>query len=158
MRYRVLAIAAAAALSATAAFAHISVSPRQATTGAEQKYVVRAPNERDTATVVVTGEFPPEVVVSAVEPVAGWKVETKRNETGRIVGATWTGSIAPRAVAEFGLIAKNPASPTTLSWKFVQRYADGVTMEWTGPAGSRTPAAVVQVTAAAAESGHADHH
>jgi uncharacterized protein YcnI len=142
---------------AAPAFAHITVSPRQATVGARQTYTVRAPNERDVATLKVVGEFPAEVTVSSVEPVAGWTVEPRRDAQGRIVGVTWTGSLPARQVAEFGIVATNPARPASLTWKFVQHYAGGEVVEWNGPAGSRNPASVVQVTAPGADAAHADH-
>ena len=84
--------------------------------------------------------------VTSVEEKAGWKIELKKDASGKIVGATWSGStIAPRAVGEFGFVARNPAQETTLVWKVVQIYEDESKSEWTGARGTRSPAPVTTI-------------
>ncbi len=150
MRRFVLLAALAAGLIPLAAEAHVTVWPRQSELGAREKYVVRAPNEKTIATVRVEGDFPPEVRVTQLEQVPGWTVEARRDGAGTIVGAVWSGSLPPDQFAEFGLLAANPKTGAVLTWKFTQVYADGSKVEWTGPAGSRTPAPQVQLRAAQA--------
>ena len=76
----------------------------------------------------------------------GWKIEPKKDVSGKIIGAIWSGStIAPREVAEFGFSARNPNEDTKLVWKVIQIYEDGSKSEWTGGGGSRSPAPVTTV-------------
>ncbi len=145
-----LSLAPAAVLGslalASAAQAHITVWPNHSTLSAREKYVVRVPNERASATVRIDGEFPPGVAVSSLEEVPGWTAELHRDGSGRVVGATWTGRLAPERFVEFGLLAANPSTGDSAAWKFTQTYADGTRVEWTGPKGSKTPAPVVTFT------------
>ena len=144
-----LLIGLAALLAASIASAHVTVSPKRSAPGERETYVIRAPNERRTATVRIEGEFPPEVKVTSFEAKPGWTIEPKRNADGAIVGATWTGSLLPDAFAEFRIIAANPPVAGTVVWKFVQTYADGEVVNWAGPKGSKTPAPQVEVIAPA---------
>jgi len=145
MRRFAFLAALAAGLIPLAAEAHVTIWPKQSDLGAREKYVVRAPNEKQVATVRVEGEFPSEVRVTQLEQVPGWAIETRRDRAGAIVSATWSGSLPPDQFAEFGLLATNPKAGAVLTWKFTQVYADGSKVEWTGPAGSRTPAPQVQL-------------
>jgi YD repeat-containing protein len=145
MRRTIISIALASALLPAAAQAHITVWPRQSDLGAREKYVVRAPNEKRVATVRVEGAFPREARVTQLEQVAGWTVEVRRDASGAIVGATWSGDLPPDQFVEFGLLAANPKTGTVLTWTFTQVYADGSRVEWAGPPGSATPAPQVQL-------------
>lgn len=136
----------AIALGATAAQAHVAVLPRESIAGSTEKYTMRVPDEKNIPTVRMEAEFPAAAEVISVDPKEGWKIELKKDSTGRIVAAVWSGgSIAPREIAEFGFQALNPNEETKLVWKVIQVYEDGTKSEWTGPAGSRTPASVTQV-------------
>lgn len=145
MRRVILFAALAGALMPLAARAHVTVWPRQSDLGAREKYVVRAPNEQKVATVRVEAAFPREVRVTALEQVPGWAIEVKRDGAGAIVGATWSGDLPPDQFAEFGLLAANPKTGTALTWTFVQVYADGSRVEWSGAPGSAAPAPQVQL-------------
>ncbi|HEY8572714.1 DUF1775 domain-containing protein [Phenylobacterium sp.] len=149
-----LALAAALSLVGGTALAHITVWPRQSVQGAREKYVVRIPNERRAPTVRVEATFPAQVKVSAFEDKPGWKVEPRRDASGAIVGAVWTGSLPPDHFAEFGLLAMNPASGSALTWRFVQVYADGTRVEWAGPKGSATPAPQVELQPGSSSAPH----
>lgn len=145
MRRTLLFIALAGAIWPIAAEAHITVWPRQSDLGAREKYVVRAPNEKKVDTLRVEGVFPREARVTQVEQVPGWTIELRRDGSGAIVGATWTGDLPPDQFAEFGMLAANPKTGTVLTWTFTQVYADGSRVEWAGPPGSATPAPQVQL-------------
>lgn len=133
-------------LVATMASAHVVVLPRETTVGTTQKYTMRVPTEKAVSTVRIEAEFPSAVEITSIEEKAGWKIELKKDSSGKIVGATWSGStIAPHDVAEFGFSARNPEQETELVWKIVQIYEDGTRSEWTGPRGSRTPASITAV-------------
>lgn len=134
------------------AYAHVAVRPRESVAGISEKYTMRVPTERAVPTVRVEIEFPVGAQVSSLEEKSGWKIEPKKDASGKIVGAVWSGSsIPPRQVVEFGFLARNPAEETKLVWKVIQIYEDGSRSEWTGEQGSRTPAPITVVKKAAAE-------
>jgi uncharacterized protein YcnI len=133
-------------LTISAAQAHVTVLPRESTAGATQKYTVRVPNEKTIANVRVEVEFPANVEIMSVSEKAGWKLEVKKDASGKATGAVWSGaSLAPRDIAEFEFLARNPNGETKLVWKAVQVYEDGSRSEWTGPQGTRSPAPVTQI-------------
>ena len=128
------------------AYAHVSVRPRESVVGASQKYTMRVPTEKAIPTVRIEIEFPAEADIISVDEAAGWKLEVKKDASGRSVSAVWNGSsIAPKQVAEFTFVARNPRQETKLAWKVIQTYEDGTKSEWTGAQGSRTPASVTTV-------------
>lgn len=133
-------------LTLTTASAHVVVLPREAAAGATVKYTMRVPTEKNVATVGLEAEFPSAAEITSVEEKEGWKINLKKDSSGKIIGATWSGSaIAPHDIAEFGISARNPNQETDLVWKIVQIYEDGSRSEWTGPKGSRTPASVTHI-------------
>ena len=148
---KVIPILLSIALATTLASAHVSVLPREAIAGATQKYSIRVPTEKAVPTVRIEIEFPANVEILSLEEKPEWKIEPKKDASGKITGAAWSGSsIAPRAVAEFGFSARNPNEETKLVWKVVQLYEDGTRSEWTGEQGTRAPAPVTLVKKAPA--------
>jgi YD repeat-containing protein len=140
------------ALSAPAALAHVTISPRESLVHKDEQYTMRVPTERESPTVQIEAEFPSEVSVTGVDSKEGWTIELRRNADGRIIGAVWKdGSIAPGQTEQFGFAARNPAKETTLVWKVIQIHSDGVRAEWIEEAGSRRPAPVVVVHSAEAQ-------
>ena len=134
-------------LCASAAPAHIRIFPTESTLGAREKYTMRVPNEKQVKCVRIEGEFPPEVTIYDFEFKPGWKIDLKKDDKGKIVGATWTGRIMPYEFVEFGMLAVNPTDGKVLAWRFVQFYEDGSKEEFTGPAGSRFPSPMVELKA-----------
>jgi uncharacterized protein YcnI len=124
-------------------FAHITIWPKESAPGARERYTMRVPNEKQVATVRIEGEFPAELNVYDFEFKPGWKIDFKKDDKGKITGATWTGKIVPYEFVEFGLLGLNPKEGASLTWKFVQFYEDGMKEEFTGPVGSRYPSPVV---------------
>ena len=135
-------------LSAQLAFAHIRIVPAESSPGAREKYTMRVPNEKQVATIRIEGEFPGGVNVYDFEFKRGWKLDFKKDDKGRIVGAVWTGRIVPYEFVEFGMLGLNDKDSTSLVWKFIQYYEDGTKEEFTGPAGSRLPSPVTALTPA----------
>jgi uncharacterized protein YcnI len=134
---------ALASLIAPLALAHIRIYPNESTLGAREKYTMRVPNERKVASIRIEGEFPPELTVYDFEFKPGWNIDFKKDDKGKIIGAVWTGKIAPYEFVEFGMLGINPKEGSTLVWKFVQYYEDGSKEEFTGPVGSFRPSPVV---------------
>ena len=66
---------------------------------------------------------------------------------GILVGVlfVWTIAIKPGDLATLSFVARNPKAGDKIVWKVHQRYADGTSSEWTGPAGSRGPAPVTKL-------------
>src|SRR5690348_4919576 len=103
-----LVISLAAALLATTASAHVTVSPSQSAPGAREKYELRVPNERKSATITVEVHFPAGLRVTAVEQKPGWQAEAIRDAAGNLTGVRWIGSLPPEQFTEFGILAVNP--------------------------------------------------
>jgi len=104
---------------------------------------MRVPNEKQIGSSKVEGEFPAELQLYDFEFKPGWKIDFKKDDKGKIIGATWTGKIQPYEFVEFGMLGINPKQGSNLTWKFIQYYDDGTKEEFTGPVGSRYPAPVV---------------
>ena len=142
---KVSVIAAVLAMTVSIAYGHVTVQPKQSTAGATQKYALRVPTEKFVPTVRVEVEFPADLVVSSFEPKPGWRLEQKKDPSGRLLAVTLTGSIPPGESLAFDFTARNPAEPGKLAFKAIQIYEDGTKVEWTGAEGSRTPAPVVEL-------------
>jgi uncharacterized protein YcnI len=144
MTMRLLITLAAAALAASAS-AHVTVSPQQSAPGAREKYELRVPNERKSATITIEFHFPAGLRVTAVEQKPGWHAEAFRDASGNLTGVRWVGNLPPEEFTEFGLLGVNPAAAGELAFTAIQAFADGTKLEWSGAAGSKTPAARVKL-------------
>ena len=132
-----------------AAYAHVSITPRQSTAGATEKYTIRIPTEGKVATTGAEIEFPAGVIVETIQAPMGWKYEVKR-ENDRIVSMTIQADVKPYEFIEVGFIARNPRQGAQIVWTLRQRFADGTVTDWTkGPTGTR-PTAVTRLTPAPA--------
>lgn len=142
------AAAAIVLLSPMAVQAHVSITPRESTHGATEKYVIRIPTEGKVATTGADIEFPAGVVVETIQAPSGWKYEVKRADD-RIVAMTIHADVKPGEFIEVGFVARNPRQGTQIVWILKQRFADGTVTDWTvGPTGTR-PTAVTRLAAAA---------
>ncbi len=141
-----LATALTIFFSIQSVLAHVTISPRESTTGASETYTIRVPTERGSPTVRIEIEFPMGVTISNIEATSGWDVEATTNGDGRIESAVWSGgSIAQGESEEFKFTAENPSEEDSIVWKVVQVHADGSRAEWIGERGSRNPAPVVEI-------------
>ena len=135
-----LLVAVLMALAASSAIAHIRIYPAQSTFGAREKYTMRIPNERQSAAIRVEGEFPAGLEVYDFEFKPGWKIDFKKDDKGKIIGAVWTGKIQPYEFVEFGMLAINPKDGDgKLLWKFYQYYEDGFKEEFTAAPDAKMP-------------------
>jgi len=130
--------------------AHAVVFPKSSTPGAYERYVLRVPNERNLPTTRVEIHFPSDVKVVSFADVQGWQLEIQRDSAARIVGAVWTGSLAPERFVEFPFVAVNPKTQAQLHWPAYQIYGNGERVEWTGAEGAKTPASVTTISSASA--------
>ena len=129
-------------------FAHAVGFPRASTPGAYERYILRVPNEKKVPTTRVEIHFPSDVKVVSFADVQGWQLEIQRDSAARIVGAVWTGSLAPERFVEFPFVAVNPKTPAQIHWPAFQTYGDGERVEWTGAEDSKSPASVTTIAAA----------
>ncbi len=146
MRYTFPVVALLVLLAPAAASAHVSITPRESSPGATERYTVRVPTEGTVTTVGADLEVPEGVVVEVLSVPAGWKYDVKRKDD-RIVAISWTMDIKPGEFMEFGFVARNPrGDQKQLVWQLRQRFADGTVTDWTkGPQGVR-PTAVTNLT------------
>jgi uncharacterized protein YcnI len=119
--------------------AHIRINPTESTAGAREKYTMRVPNEKQVTSSRIEGEFPAGLEVYDFEFKPGWTITFKKDDKGKIIGATWVGKIQPYEFVEFGMLAINPKETTNLVWKFTQYYDNGTKEEFTGPVGAKAP-------------------
>ncbi|MNH85371.1 hypothetical protein D3C87_622200 [compost metagenome] len=152
-------------LFAGLASAHVTVKPSTSKPNAYETYTIKIPVEKDIPTVKVAVKVPAGVDFKNYQPVPGWKVETAKDNAGKITTVTWSaegdGGIEPGQFQQFNFVAKNPDKDTTIAWDAYQYYKDGSIVEWTGDGGD-SPHSVTTVSASgdaakASDSGHDDH-
>ena len=140
------ALALLLCLHSVLASSHVTVWPRESSTGAYEKYVVRVPTEGTVATQSVELRVPANVDIVSVGAPGNFTYEVKRMGS-RITSIVWTQAIKPGEFAEFAFMARNPKQAGEVRWEAVQRFADGTSTEWTGPAKDKHPASVTRVGA-----------
>ena len=145
MRGLRLAAIAALLLVPAAAGAHAVVYPKSSVAGAYERYLLRVPNEKGSATTRIEIRFPDAAKVLSFADVPGWQVAPVLDSAQRIVGAVWTGSLPPQRFVELPFLAVNPKTPTQLVWPVFQTYADGERVEWTGAPDGKSPASTTDV-------------
>jgi uncharacterized protein YcnI len=127
--------------------AHVTVWPRESSTGAYEKYVVRVPTEGKVATQSVELRVPENVDIVSIGAPNGYTYEVKRTGS-RITSIVWSKEIKPGEFAEFAFMARNPKQAGEVRWEAVQRFADGTSTEWTGAVKDKHPASVTRVVPA----------
>jgi uncharacterized protein YcnI len=143
---RLVIVAVIAAAIPAGAFAHVSITPRQSTQGATERYLVRIPTEGKVATVAAEMDVPEGVIVETLQAPAGWKHDITRKDD-RIAKIVWQADVKPGEYIEVGFVARNPRQGNRIVWTLRQRFADGTVTDWTmGPNGVR-PTAVTQLAA-----------
>lgn len=129
-----LAVSAGVTLSA-----HVRATPRESPLGGTETYTFRVPSERGLRTTSVVLDVPDGVTVLSVTAPDG-ATHAEATAAGRIVQVTWTIEIAPDAVAQLTLVARNPARGESIIWKVHQKYSDGSVSDWVGAEGTPNPA------------------
>jgi uncharacterized protein len=183
MRKLALSVLVAAFVFAFAApaWAHVTVSPDEATAGSFTTLVFKVPNESDSATttkVEVTFPTDPAIADASVQPVPGWTVAVNKTalETPvttdegdtldeRVESITWTAEGDGLGDGEFQTFLVSvglPDEPGTLSFPALQTYSDGEVVRWVDPSDpgapeAEFPAPTVTLTEGDAEGdGHGD--
>lgn len=137
-------LSAVFALLPCLAQAHVSITPRQSTQGATERYLVRIPTEGDVTTVAAEMDVPEGVIVETLQAPLGWTHEITRRDD-RIARIVWKADVKPGEYIEVGFVARNPRQGQRIVWTLRQRFADGKVTDWTmGPQGPR-PTAITQL-------------
>lgn len=137
---------------ASVASAHAVMYPRQVTADSYEKFVLRVPTEKDIPTIGVRVEVPEGFTISRVQPLPGWQYELERDASGSVIAVSWSGGqIGPDEFQEFVIQGKTAAETGRYAWRAWQTYSDGSVVAWTGPSDADTPASVMTVVAAGAQ-------
>jgi uncharacterized protein YcnI len=137
-------------VSVPAAWAHVTVYPREAAPGSYEKFTVRVPTESESPTVKVEIEIPEDVEISRVEPKAGWTYELVRDGNDRVSRVVWTADgpgLASTEFGEFNMQGRVGSNAERIVWKAYQTYGNGEVVEWIGGEDSDRPASVTTVKA-----------
>lgn len=139
---------AAGMVFATAAGAHVTVNPREATQGGFTKLTFRVPNERPTAgTTAVEVNIPPDHPLRSVsvKPTAGWTYELTKTPlatpitnsegeqtTETVSKISWTGGlIQPGEFQEFDVsVGPLPEGVEEMVFPAIQTYDGGEVVRW----------------------------
>lgn len=165
------ALAAAALLFSTPAFAHVTFENGQASPNATYKAVLRVPHGCDgKATLKVRVRIPEGIVAVKPMPKAGWKLETSKGAYVRayqvhgeavsegVTDIVWTGSLDDAHYDEFVFQARftDAYQPGATVYFPVVQECDGATAEWTqvpamgeDPHSLQSPAPGVRIAGAA---------
>lgn len=149
LRRVVLAAAAATALVAMPAEAHVQVRPAEAAPGDPVLWNVIVPNERDEVTTRVEIAIPEGVLPFAYEPLPGWTRRVTKNPDQSTRSVAWTGRLQPEEVLTTQFLATTPETEGPISWRAIQTYADGEKVRWIGGPDTEEPAAVTEISASA---------
>ena len=123
--------------------AHVVVTPRESTAGAEQIYTVRVPAEGTVSSTSIELEIPAGMHIMQVAAGDGYTFEVKK-DGNRIVSITWKQEIKPKEFKVYTFTAHNPQAGA-LQWKAHQTFADGSMRHWIGERGTKEPASVTTI-------------
>ena len=142
-----LAVAAALVLCASAS-AHPSLSPPLAEQGISQTFTLAVPTEKEGVTTTEIELTPPAgFTIDSFVAAPGWKRTTDQSGAGEDVAirkATWTGGSVPTGEAAVLQFVGDVGAAKTYDFKVRQTYSDGSVVDWTGAAGSETPAPAIE--------------
>lgn len=139
MLYKAALFAAAVALIAGPAAAHIVFAEPSAAAGSYYAGFLRVSHGcGEAGTVSLRVEIPPAVLSARPQPKAGWTLKIERAKlpqrvageggatiTERVTAVTWTGSLPADEFDQFGLMMKLPASAGPLYFPAVQTCTSG---------------------------------
>ena len=128
------ACAASLLLAPLAAHAHIVVTPAEVAAGAAATFEMRVPVEERSPTTRLRLLIPDGFTFSSIEPVAGWKIKIERTDD-RVTAIEARGRLFPDFFQRFTFRGRVPNVATTLTWKVIQTYRNGVVVRWTGEPG-----------------------
>ena len=130
-----IALLAAVLMPATAALAHVVVTPTTAPANTSTTFEMRVPTEEAVPTIKIELLVPDDVTITGVEPVAGWRFKLEK-AGDRITSVTARGKLPPEFFQRFVFRARMPATAGgVVTWKVLQTYKGGQVVRWTGDPG-----------------------
>ena len=143
-----LAVPAAALVTASSAWAHAHVSPPVVLAKESQVFTLAVPNEKDDANTTEVEVTPPAgFAIDSFAPSPGWKREVQSTGSGEeavVERVTWSGGrLTPGEASNFAFLGSTD-SAKTYEFKVRQTYSDGSVVDWSGPESSETPAPLVE--------------
>jgi uncharacterized protein YcnI len=141
---RLTAFAFGFSLVASAASAHVTVSPQRSDIGGVQTYELRCHNEDPAATTSLELAIPDGVTVLEVSPVEGGSFETVK--TGeRVTAIKFKVNVPKDKYVALKFSAKNPASQQEIHWNISQAFEDGKTVEWSDTPGAEKKGSITRI-------------
>lgn len=112
------------------AFAHVVVTPKEASTAQRLVFNISVPNEKAVDVTNLKVLIPDGVTSVMPTSKEGWTITAAKNTDDEVTSITWSGTIPTGERQDFSFSAQAPAKPTELNWKAYQTYADGSTVHW----------------------------
>jgi uncharacterized protein YcnI len=139
---------AAALVSTDSAFAHATLSPATVLAQRSQVFTLAVPTEKAGVTTTQIELTPPAGFgIDSFVAAPGWKRVTDQSGSGEDVAirkVTWSGGSVPTGEAAILQFVGDVGSAKTYEFKVRQSYSDGSVVDWSGAAGSETPAPAVE--------------
>ena len=142
------AVAGAALVLASSAFAHARVSPPVSLAKELQLYSLAVPTEKEnltTSKIVMT--VPKGFGIDSFVPAPGWTQQLQQTGSGDnavIQQVTWTGGHTPTGEDSLFQFLAQPASAGTYTFQVKQTYSDGSIVDWSGSESSEAPAPTIE--------------
>jgi uncharacterized protein YcnI len=141
------AVVAALVLPAGAA-AYAVVSPLVVESKELQQFTLSVPTEQEHPTTKIELSVPAGFSIHSFEPAPPpWKLRLRTRRSGEdavIEKVTWVGGNVPTGQNSVFRFIAFASDSQTYRFAVRQTYSDGTVVDWSGPAGSRTPAAFVK--------------
>lgn len=144
----VIALAAAALATSSAASAHARISPPVSISGDGQLYSLAVPTEKEGATttqVVLT--VPKGFSIDSFVPSPGWKrlvQSTGSGDSTVVQKVTWSDGHVPTEEDSLFQFLAEASKPGTYTFQVQQTYSDGSIVNWSGAESSDTPAPTIE--------------
>ena len=146
-----LALALAAIVGAlvapAGAAAYAVISPPVVESQELQQFTLSVPTEQEHPTTTIELSVPPGFSIDSIEPAPPWKMQLRTRGSGAgavIEKVTWVGGNVPSGENSVFRFIAFASESKTYRFEVRQTYFDGTVVDWSGPAGSRTPAAFVR--------------
>ncbi|HEY6888678.1 MAG TPA: DUF1775 domain-containing protein [Solirubrobacter sp.] len=138
-----------AALAFTdSASAHAIISPPTVLARTSQVFTLAVPTEKEGATTVQIELTPPAGFgIDSFAAAPGWTRKTDQSGQGEEVEirkVTWSGGKVPTGEAALLQFVGDVGDAKDYVFKVRQTYSDGTVVDWTGAAGSDTPAPTIE--------------
>jgi uncharacterized protein YcnI len=141
-----LPVAAALAFTDSAS-AHAILSPSTVLAHSSQVFTLAVPTEKEGATTTQIELTPPAGFgIDSFGAAPGWKRTTDQSGSGEAIEirkVTWAGAVPSGEAAMLQFVGDVGAAKDYV-FKIRQTYSDGTVVDWTGAAGSDTPAPKVE--------------